>query len=322
MKQEISVIIPSYNSATFVADAIDSVLKQTVPPLEVIVVDDGSTDDTGEVLGRFDRHIRRIRFAENRGVSVARNRGIALARGNLIAFLDADDVWFPGKLERQLACLADHPEAGLVHSDVIHWDMSTGQEYFRECGRHEFAGSCYHQFLMQNRVLPSTMIVRRECLARVGGFDEAIRRPTAQDYELCFRIAKHYEFAFVDEPLILYRHHESNATRQDLAMREDELFVVRKAIRLDPDMVRILGSKTVKDRLFALLFDIGYSYHSSYRCAKARRYFREALCIRPGNAYAWLLFLVNHLPSTWLRMLKETKGPTAMARPPRPVRGN
>ena len=120
-KPSISVIIPTYNSAVFLPEALQSVLSQTFLPQDVIVVDDGSTDDTEDVLEPFRRHIHYIR-QENQGPAVARNRGIAEAKGDLIAFLDADDVWVPEKLERQVNVLIENPRIGLVHSryDLLH----------------------------------------------------------------------------------------------------------------------------------------------------------------------------------------------------------
>ena len=312
MAPAVSVIIPSYNSAAYLSDAIDSVLNQTVAPLEVIVVDDGSTDETAQILERHRGRIVAI-TQENRGLSGARNRGIAAARGELIAFLDADDIWLPGKLEKQVACLAEHPTAGMVHSELFWWDEQTGERHRRDCRRHEFAGSCYKEFFLRAGIIPSTAIVRRECLEKVGDFDEAIRRPTTQDYDLSLRIARDYEIAYVDEPLILYRLHESNASKQLLAMEEDILFVVRKALRDDPGLWRSVGGEEVSERLFTLLFEIGYRYHDAGRRAQARRHFLQALRHRPFSGHTWLLYLGDFLPSTWARGLRQVKSSAAAA---------
>jgi len=312
MKSQVSVVVPSYNSAAYLPDAIDSALNQTIAPLEVIVVDDGSTDETAQVLERYQGRIRAV-FQENRGPAAARNRGIAEARGGLIAFLDADDVWLPEKLEKQLCCLEEHPQAALVHSQLYYWDTETGEKSTRRHHRrHEYAGRCYHRLFLKPSVLPSTMIVRQECLAEVGGFDERIRRASAEDYDLCLRIARQYEFAFVDEPLILYRRHASNSTKtQILANYEDNLFVVRKLLDDDPRLRRTLGRAVVNDRLFDLLFSIGYLHHEGGRPAEARPYFFQALRHRPSSAHAWLLGLAGLLPATWVRRLRRLKSSLA-----------
>jgi len=312
MRSNISVVIPSYNSAAYLADAIDSALNQTLAPLEVIVVNDGSTDETAQLLERYRGRINPI-SQENRGLSAARNRGIAAAQGDLIAFLDADDIWLPEKMEKQLGCLEEHPQAALVHSQLYYWDTQTGERTIqRHRGRHEYTGRCYHRLFFQNGVIPSTMIVRRECLAKVGGFDEEIRRPTCQDYDLCLRIARHYEFGFVDEPLILYRQHASSSTKRQVAENlADNVFVVRKVLRNDPGLWRTLGREAVNERLFGLSFDAGYHYHEAGRSSEGRRYFLEALRYRPFNSRVWLLYLANFLPSRWVWRLRELKSSLA-----------
>ncbi len=311
MKSKISVVIPSYNSAAYLADAIDSALKQTLAPLEVIVVNDGSTDETAQILERYRGRICCI-TQENRGLAGARNRGIAAAQGDLIAFLDADDIWFPEKLEKQLQCLEEHPQAALVHSQPYYWDTGTGEKWTRSNhGRHEYVGLCYHRLFFKPGALAGSMIVRKECLAEVGVFDERIRGAGGEDYDLCLRIARHYEFAFVDEPLFLYRLHSSNLTKQRRTCLENELYVVRKALQADPDLRRALGRTAINERLFGLLFELGYHLHDAGRPAEARRYFLQALRHRPLSTRVWMLYLGNFLPSKWVRRLRGLKSSLA-----------
>ena len=203
MRPGISVIIPSYNSAAYLPAAIDSALNQTVAPLEVIVVNDGSTDETPQVLERYQGRIVTI-TQENRGLSGARNRGIAAAGGNLVAFLDADDVWLPEKLEKQIEVPQRTP-AALDWSTRPRCSGTTK----RACTEgsiygnpDQLAGACYAEFFNNNRVTSVDNGCGRECLAKVGIFDENIRRPTTQDWDLCFRIARYHELAYIDEPLI------------------------------------------------------------------------------------------------------------------------
>jgi glycosyltransferase involved in cell wall biosynthesis len=304
----ISVVIPSYNSAAYLPEAIDSVLGQTVPPLEVIVVNDGSTDETARILQQYEERIVSI-SQENRGLSAARNRGIAAASGDWIAFLDADDIWLPEKLEKQVRCLEKNTNAALVHSQLYYWDPNTGEKSVqRHRGRHEYVGRCYHRLFIQHGVIPSTMIVRKECLEQEGGFDENIRRPTCQDYDLCLRLARRHEFGFVDEPLILYRQHASSSTAtQALANHEDNLFVLRKVLADDPSLRRVLGKTAVNERIFGLLFDIGYRLHDSGKPAESRYYFLQALRYRPFSAWLWSLYLANLLPAAWTRALRNAR---------------
>jgi glycosyltransferase involved in cell wall biosynthesis len=300
----VSVVIPSYNSACFVCEAVESVLGQTYRDLDIIVVDDGSNDETAEVLDRFRGRIRYV-FQPNQGLSAARNRGIREASGELIAFLDADDVWLPEKLEKQLACLAANPRAALVHSDVIFWDQEPGDKHRKENGRSEFDGPCYERFLVNSRVLPSATVIRRECLAKVGLFDESLRR--VEDYDLWFRLARHYELAYVDEALLLYRIHPSSLSRNHLAMRLGELLVVRRALEADPGLAERVGKQAVDDRLFQLLFDIGYHCHDARDPGQARRYLGDALRHRPTDVYTLSLYLANFLPPAWVNWLRWLK---------------
>jgi len=313
MTPGISVIIPSYNAAAYLPNAIDSALNQTVAPLEVIVVNDGSTDETAQVLERFRGRIVAIN-QENRGLSGARNRGIAAARGELIAFLDADDVWLPEKLEKQVACLGEHPRAGLVHTAALWWDPKTAESRPRFIGDlHQVTGACYAEFFALNRVTISSMVVRRECLGKVGNFDERIRRPTTQDYDLCFRIARYYELAFVDEPLVLYRLHPSNASKQLLPMWEDILYVLRKALDDDPGLRRKVGRTVLNERLYEVFFEMGYIHHHAGRSAAARQCFLRALRQRPLSTDLWLLYSANFLPPTWVRQLRKLRSSLAAA---------
>jgi glycosyltransferase involved in cell wall biosynthesis len=305
MGHEISVIIPTYNSAAYLPEAIESALNQTVAPLEVIVVDDGSTDQTAQILEHYSGRIVLI-AQENRGLSAARNRGMEEARGDLIAFLDADDVWLSGKLEKQLSCLEDHPRAGLVHSAVIFWEARTGRKYWWDDGKLA-TGSCYEVFFRRNVVVVSSVIVRKECLDRIGNFDEELRRRTCEDYDLWFRIARHYELAYVEEPLTLYRLHDANASRRTLAMAEDSLYVVRKALRADPELGRSLGRGVVDRRLFELHFNVGYHHHDAGRTAEARSAFLQALQHRPFSTRAWSLYLLNFLHPEWVGGLRKWK---------------
>jgi glycosyltransferase involved in cell wall biosynthesis len=191
MNSKVSVVIPTYNSAAYLPAAVDSALNQTVPPSEVVVVDDGSTDETAEVLKPYRARVRYI-LQENKGPAAARNRGIEAANGDLVAFLDADDLWFPRKLEVQLEELTRNPALGLVHSDFLLLDTETGTESPSRHNAGDFVGECYLKFFARNGVQITTAVARKECLTKVGGFDERIRRPSAEDYDLAFRFARHF----------------------------------------------------------------------------------------------------------------------------------
>lgn len=234
----VSVVIPSYNRAYIVGQAIESVLRQTYENVEVVVIDDGSTDDTERVVRAFDDRVRYI-YQPNGGIAVARNSGIAAARGEFVAFLDSDDVWLPWKLEAQLAVLRQCPEIGMIWTDMTAVDESgtvVEAEYLRtfygasfkhtrieqvcepagtlrsylpnapkSAAAHPvYTGSIHSQMFMGNIVHTSTVVVRREWARRIGGFDLAMR-PAGEDYDFHFRITGCGPVAFIDAPTILYR---------------------------------------------------------------------------------------------------------------------
>ena len=199
----VTVVIPNYNCARFLPAALDTVLAQTYPNVEVIVVDDGSKDDSIEVLKPYEPRIRVIR-QKNQGVSAARNQGIEASRGELVAFLDADDEWHPEKLEKQVALFLARPSVGLVHCAIEYIDESGKSLGINTTGRR---GSVLREIaLLQGTVVlagGSTAIVRRECFDKAGLFDRELS--TAADWDMWRRVACHYDIDVVPAPLMRYR---------------------------------------------------------------------------------------------------------------------
>ena len=172
----VSVIIPAHNSAAFIADAIAGVRAQTFTDHEIIVVDDGSTDDTDEVIRRFPE-VRSVRQS-NHGVAAARNAGIALARGEFVCFLDADDLWRPQKLARQLHFMAAHPDVGLLFTDAEEHGADVVEKASilatMTCGGAATRvpiEDAFRKLLIENFIPTSTVMVRRSCLTASGPFD-------------------------------------------------------------------------------------------------------------------------------------------------------
>jgi hypothetical protein len=214
----VSVIIPTYNRAELVGEAIDSVLAQTHRDLEVIVVDDGSTDHTSEVLRRYGDSIRPI-HRRNGGQSVARNTGLGHARGEYIAFLDSDDLFLPRKLELQLRGFDRFPGAGMICSRSIRFENERGvgdRLPGEEVG--EVASEMQDLFedmlLLKRAPLIHDTLVRRSCFTDVGNFDEQLH--VAVDHDMWLRISAHCQVAFIDAAVAAYRQHSnqlSNAGR-------------------------------------------------------------------------------------------------------------
>ncbi len=196
----VSVIIPTYNRAAFVTEAIDSVLAQTFRDVELIVVDDGSTDDTRDRLAAYGERIRLV-CEENHGVSHARNVGIRAARGEYIALLDSDDLWLPKKLETQVAVMNAQPDLQLCHTEEIWIRRGVRVNQMKKHQKH--GGYIFPNCLPFCVISPSSVMIRRALFDDVGYFDESL--PACEDYDLWLRITKIYPVYFIETPLIVKR---------------------------------------------------------------------------------------------------------------------
>lgn len=193
----ISVIIPTYNRAHLLPRCLDSVISQELKPLEIIVVDDGSTDATRDLVQRDYPGIKLI-SQENKGVSAARNAGIDAASGDWLAFLDSDDAWLPGKLNRQMQTVRKSPDISIVHTDEI-W-IRNGVRVNPHLKHRKYGGSIFKYCLPLCVISPSSVMIHRRVFDRVGLFDETL--PVCEDYDLWLRICARMPVAFVREPLI------------------------------------------------------------------------------------------------------------------------
>ena len=230
----VSVIIPTHNRARFVTEAVESVLHQTVGGWELLVVDDGSTDDTERVLAPHRDHIRYLRTS-SRGVSAARNLGVRETQGDWVAFLDSDDLWLPGKLERQLQALEASPETPLCYTDEI-W-VRNGRRVNPGARHRKHSGWILAHCLPLCIISPSSALMRREILEDVGGFDE--RLPACEDYDLWLRIALRYPVLFLEEKLIVKRGgHADQLSRTHWGMDRFRLMALLKLL-LSPDLMGI-----------------------------------------------------------------------------------
>lgn len=208
----VSVVIPAYNSAHLVGDAIRSVLAQTYQDFEIIVVDDGSTDNTRDVIAAFGDRVRYV-WQPNSHISAARNHGFSLARGEILANLDADDLWLSNKLECQMHVLEKHPDAGLVYCDG--YVCAVGQCPTRQ-NRISFLyvrprdGRIFDYVFKAAPVPSSSAIFPKRVWREIGGLDRSLRR--GQDFEFFARIAATYPVYAVRKPLMVYRRHSCNTS--------------------------------------------------------------------------------------------------------------
>lgn len=266
----VSVIVPTYNRANLLGRAIQSVLAQTYPHFELIIVDDGSSDNTEAVVTRFDDpRIRYIRHHKNRGGSAARNTGIACARGEYVAFLDSDDEWLPEKLEKHLRVFHDDPDCGVVFSAHCEITSDGSSRVYRDQGPE---GWIYEDLLVSAVVgTTSAVVVKRECFDTAGFFDE--RLPSCQDWDMWIRIAKHYRFRRIREPLVRYYWHGSQISTTSQAVIRGHLAVLEKY----QDEIRRLGPRALTTHYLRL----GNHYLNAGLVQEARRYYRRAVVTWP-----------------------------------------
>jgi glycosyltransferase involved in cell wall biosynthesis len=226
-KHTVSVIIPTYNRGSLVERALGSVFQQTQIPDEILVVDDGSTDDTPERIPKRFPDVEYIR-QENGGASVARNRGIRETKGSWVAFLDSDDEWLPRKLERQLEATKSNPEYLICHTNEI-W-IRRGRRVNPTKKHEKMGGRIFQACLPQCMISPSSAILRRSLFDEVGLFDESL--PVCEDYDLWLRVCARYPVLYVDEPLIVkYGGHEDQLSRSTWGMDRFRIRALEKAVQ-------------------------------------------------------------------------------------------
>ena len=271
MNPSVSVVMAAKNYARFLPVAVDSVREQTFADWELVVVDDGSIDDTPTVIKPFlsDSRIRYVR-SDKLGQTRAKNLGIGLSRAPLVAFLDADDVWMPAKLEKQLAVFRAQPEAGVVFCLRSLIDDLGKPLPPRPISR-PFRGRVLERLFVQNFVCFSSAIVRREILSHIGRLDPQL--DLAIDYDLWLRVAKHYTFDYVDEQLVQYRTGHGNLSsrlldRVNIAMSIMQRAELRYGVGTDAP------AKLLAEGYASTCRTLGYVLRGSEPIAAARWYLR------------------------------------------------
>ena len=314
---KISIIIPTYNYAQYICEAIESVLNQTYKDFEIIVVDDGSTDNTKEVIKPYLNKIKYI-YQQNSGPSAARNRGIKEAKGEYIAFLDADDIWLAQKLELQIKFMEKEKEVGLIFSDMILFNEKgiiknsflKEKLFFNKLSIKPLSSTekviydnVFNALLQENFIPTNTVIVKKECFNKVGFFDETLF--SVEDRDMWLRIGLFYDIGFINFPLVLTRFHETNiSANQELALKS-RLKVMKKF--LNYSNLPIKSKKIIKQTINKIYFDLGYLYFTYEKFPLSRIYFRKFLKENPFIFKPWIYILLSVLPTSDIRKLKNLK---------------
>ncbi len=244
-----SVIIPTYNRWPLVVEAVDSVLAQSFQDIEIIVVDDGSTDGTTNRLAKFDGRLR-LFTTTRRGVAAARNFGVSQAQGCYVAFLDSDDLWLPGKLETQIAFLDRHPEIQICQTDEI-W-VRNGVRVNPKAMHRKPSGDIFVRSLDLCLISPSAVMMTRELFQRIGGFDESF--PVCEDYDLWLRVTSVYSVPLIPEALVVKRGgHADQLSRSLWGMDRYRVLALQKILRSGLDGVPRTAARDVLRRKVLIL---------------------------------------------------------------------
>ena len=286
----ISVIIPTYNSGRYLVDAVRSVIDQTYRPHEIIIVDDGSTDDTRAIVATFDSSIKYI-YQRNQGVAAARNTGIAAAVGELICFLDADDSWAPQKLQTQIDFIRAHPEVGFVFADEEEYDerglqcasLLATSRYFSDFAGGGVVPDAYRKLLVDNFVPTSTVMARRRCVDVAGPFDTELK--AAEDRDMWCRLAAYFPIAYVPGVLARKRALPTSLSRNLEATLDGRIRLWTKARRLFPGLV---SQRTLNTLLAPTYVQLGYDLLRKDRTREARQAGLSGLLVA-RDPRAWLL---------------------------------
>jgi len=242
-KPLVSVIIPAFNASRFIASTLDSVVNQTYRNLEILVVDDGSSDETPDIVCGFSKKDKRVHLLQkvNSGVADARNLGLQHSQGDFVAPIDADDIWMPNNIEKQVDCMIRSPvTVGMVYA----WSFNIDEQDNMTGGFHVswWKGNVYLPFICRNFVgNASAVLIRRSCLENVGGYDSSFRKQSAQgceDLDLYLRIAASYQINVVPEFLVGYRQVGGSMSRNSQAMEKSQQLVLRTVYDKSPDLFK------------------------------------------------------------------------------------
>lgn len=295
---KISVVIPTYNAAQYVGEAIESVLNQTFKDYEIVVVDDGSTDNTEELLQKYVDRIRYIK-QKNGGEGAARNRGIREAHGEWVAFLDADDLWLPHKLKVQMEFVEQHPDVDFIYGDTSVFDSNRvlSKSVFSERQPHE--GRIIKNLLRENCVPILSVIARKKCFEKSGLFKEGMKYCT--DYEMWLRFAKYFKFGYVNEVVASCRKHEKGVSQNMEQMHKTHLNILNTTLK---DM-KIPYAAADRIRSFNY-FKNGYLCFEKKNKDASKNFFLSILN-NPFYLKSWVYLFLSMLPSEIIIFLKKIK---------------
>lgn len=293
---KVSVIIPTHNRAELLKKAVKSVLDQTYTDFEILVSDDGSTDDTPQVVEGFsDKRIRSIRYSNSIGVAVVRNNALINSSGEYIAFLDDDDEWLPSKLEKQASLLEGTPhEMGAVYTGVKSIDAKLGGLVIIKTPK--YRGNILQHLLLNNFITTSSILVKKHCFDEVGLFDTEYM--SASDNDMWIRIAQKFEFDYVKEPLVNYYNTEISISRND-----------KKLIKgLERLISKYQKQYNANSRAYSnQQFKLGIVYCNSGNMKEGRRAIIKAIQMNPYDIRLYYNLVISTFGTNAFKRIKEIR---------------
>ena len=278
----VSVVIATYNRADLLLETIDSVLNQRFQDFELIVVDDGSTDNTREVLRRYEPRVQYL-YQENRGPSAARNLGVRHAKGAWIAIQDSDDLCAPEHLAALHGYVRSHPECGMVFGNGAYLG---GKEHNRETivpreksRRLARDGVRLVDHFEKSIVRLQAALISKRCYDALGGHDESLW--LCMDLDLSFRLFMNYPVAYIDQVVFLYRRHQGNISRNEELRTLENIRIIEKLLKEYPEARRLLGRTTIDHRIAYRYYRLAKGRWKRNQCAEARGTLRQAIALRP-----------------------------------------
>lgn len=287
-KSKVSIIIPTYNCEEFIAEAIDSVLEQTYMNKEIIVIDDGSSDNTKEVLKKYEGQIIYL-YQSNHGVAVARNKGITQSSGKYISFLDSDNKWMPNLLADSIRLLEEDTYIGLVHSGKIRIseDGTIIERYIQPKNLKHLSGKIFKNLLLRKASINlSSVVVRKSCLMKVGVFDTHLSKIGCEDRDLLIRIAKHCYIEYLNEPTYYGRFRKTSMSANQEKMLKGRYYIVNKFCPAGK------GNDLLRNRaLSAIHLQRGDSFAWRSQYQKALKQYSKAISEFPVNITLYIRIL-------------------------------
>lgn len=314
----VSIIMAAYNGATYLDAAIESALCQTYSKVELIIVDDCSSDDSGKIIERYlsDARVTCVRNEQNVGVAASRNRALTLSKGDFITFLDQDDIWLPHKLELQVAAIQAHPEVGLLHAHYARIDpQGTLLPAYRDLPAERFDNpvapvnvrDVFGEIFVSNDIQPLTTMIPRNVIEAVGPFDPTL--PGVDDYELWLRIALHYPIGHLQTIVGYWRAHPGQQSNQGYKMLMIRLKALDLILSRFPEAKQRVPGKAFRRRMHSMCMSAAnYTMYYLHDYQAARDLYARAVGFQPLDFSSWGKYAYCALPSPFREGMKKVKG--------------